>query len=345
VAARVVAVVLAALVAALAASAPPAAAPPTRVLVFTKTGGYRHASIPAAIQAVRQLGTQASFAVDATEDATVFTDASLARYDVVAFVLTSGDILDPPQRSAFERYIRAGGGFVGVHSAADTERGWAWYGRLVGAWSSGHPEIQTATMDVATPRDESTTHLPARWTREDEWYSFLTAPRAAGVRVLLTLDETSYLPREFVMGADHPIAWSQAIDGGRAWYTAGGHTEGSYSEPLFLQHLLGGIRWAADTGGPPRTAPTPGAKKAPKVVSLKTAVRGRRIAVTLRHADCARCTARLRVRSRSVALEVTGKTARGLTPALPPGRWQLTVVVRDRSTGLSKTVRRFVRVR
>ena len=343
-AARALAVAIAALVVVLGAGAAPEASPPTRVLVFTKTGGYRHASIPAAIQAFRQLGSQAGFTVDATEDATVFTDANLARYDVVAFVLTTGDILDPAQRAAFERYIRTGGGFVGVHSAADTERGWPWYGSLVGAWSSGHPEIQVATVDVASPRDESTSHLPARWTREDEWYSFLTHPRAAGVRVLLSVEEATYLPREFAMGADHPIAWSQSFDGGRAWYTAGGHTTESYAEPLFLQHLLGGIRWAADTGGPPRTAP-PAAKKAPRVVSLATALRGRRVSVTVRHTFCKPCTARVIVRARSTALRVAGARATGLTQALPRGRWQLTVVLRDRSTGLAKTVRRAVVVR
>ena len=218
------------------------------MLVFSKTQGYRHASIPAAVAALRALGSQNGFDVDATEDDGAFTVANLARYDAVVFLLTTGDVLGPTQQTAFEAYIRGGGAYVGVHSAADTERDWPWYGRLVGAWSSGHPDIQPATIDVAAARDASTAPLPARWMRTDEWYGFLTNPRAAGVRVLMTLDETTYAARDWAMGGDHPIAWSHEFDGGRAWYTAGGHTEESYSEPLFLAHLLGGIRYALDRG-------------------------------------------------------------------------------------------------
>ena len=162
----------------------------------------------------------------------------------MVFLLTTGDVLDASQQAAFETYIRAGHGYVGVHSAADTERGWPWYGRLVGAWSSGHPEIQSAVVQVTKPTDASTAGLPARWLRTDEWYGFLRNPRTNGVRVLLTLDESTYLPGGWAMGADHPIAWKHEFDGGRAWYTEGGHTPESYSEPLFLGHLLGGIQYA-----------------------------------------------------------------------------------------------------
>ena len=214
------------------------------MLVFTKTAGYRHDSIPAAVEALRALGATNGFAVDATEDAAAFTKARLARYGAVVFLLTTGDVLDDAQQAAFTAYIRSGGGFVGVHSAADTERDWPWYGRLVGAWSSGHPEIQAATIDVVSPRDVSTMHLPARWARTDEWYGFLSNPRRNGVRVLLTLDEATYQPRDWAMGADHPIAWKHEFDGGRAWYTQGGHTAESYAEPLYVRHLLGGIRYA-----------------------------------------------------------------------------------------------------
>ena len=247
------------------------------MLVFTKTAGYRHDSIPAAIEALRTLGATNGFAVDATEDAAAFTKARLARYGAVVFLLTTGDVLDDAQQAAFTAYIRSGGGFVGVHSAADTERDWPWYGRLVGAWSSGHPEIQAATIDVVSPRDVSTVHLPARWARTDEWYGFLSNPRRNGVRVLLTLDEATYQPRDWAMGADHPIAWKHEFDGGRAWYTQGGHTEESYAEPLFVRHLLGGIRHAL--GGASLLAPT--------IRSLNLTVRGGRVLVSLRAARCA----------------------------------------------------------
>ena len=193
---------------------------------------------------MRDLGAKNGFDVTATEDDTVFSAAGLAPYDAVVFLLTTGDVLNDAEQAAFETWFRAGHGYVGVHSAADTERGWPWYGRLVGAWSSGHPEIQPATMDVLTPRDASTAALPARWTRTDEWYGWLTNPRANGVRVLLTVDESTYQPRDWAMGADHPIAWEHEFDGGRAWYTENGHTAESYSDPLFLGHLLGGIQYA-----------------------------------------------------------------------------------------------------
>jgi type 1 glutamine amidotransferase len=334
---------LSALLAALVAGGAPAAASPPRILVFSKTTGYRHASIPAALQAVRQLGEKNGFGVDETEDSASFSDANLPRYAAVAFVLTTGDVLDDPQRAALQRFIRAGGGFVGVHSATDTERGWPWYGQLVGAWSSGHPEIQAAAIDVVSPRDPSTEALPARWMRTDEWYNWIQNP--SGVRVLLKIDESTYSAREGAMGADHPIAWSHEFEGGRAWYTQGGHTEESYSEPLFLAHLLGGIRWAAGlTAATPAPVAT-AAAKAPKIVSVKASARGKRVAVTIRHANCSRCSVQLKVRSKTIKLRVGTTTASGMTPVLPVGRWQLTVVVRDAATGLGATSRSWVRIR
>jgi type 1 glutamine amidotransferase len=213
-----------------------------RIRVFTRTTEYRHDSIPDAIAALRALGAEHGFGVDQTEDPAVFADANLPSYLAVVFLLTTGDVLDPSQQAEIERFIRAGGGYVGVHSACDTEYDWPWYGRLVGAYFKHHPEIQTATVQVEDRAHPSTAGLPARWERTDEWYDFRTNPRD-DVQVLLRLDEATY--RGGGMGADHPIAWYHEYDGGRAWYTAGGHTAESYREPLFLQHLLGGIEYAA----------------------------------------------------------------------------------------------------
>jgi type 1 glutamine amidotransferase len=208
------------------------------VLVFSKTTGYRHDSIPVGITTIRGLGTEYGFAVDDTEDAGRFNDTALAHYKAVVFLNTTGDILDPGQKEAFERYIRSGGGFVGIHSASDTEYQWPWYGRLVGAWFASHPTIQRATVRIEDPGHPSTKLLPLKWQRTDEWYNFRANPRNA-VHVLATLDESSYTGG--MMGSDHPIAWCQAIGGGRAWYTAMGHTSESYTEPLFRLHLAGGI--------------------------------------------------------------------------------------------------------
>ena len=212
------------------------------VLVFSKTQAFRHDSIPAGIQAIRQLGTANDFTVTATENAADFTDANLAQYEAVVFLMTTGDVLDATQQAAFERYVRTGGGYVGVHSASDTEYAWPWYGNLVGAYFSNHPAIQQATIKVADRAHPATAHLPQRWVRTDEWYSFRTNPRGR-VHVLATLDESTYSGGG--MGARHPIAWYRRFDGGRSWYTALGHTTESYAEPRFRAHLLGGIRWAA----------------------------------------------------------------------------------------------------
>lgn len=221
----------------------PGGAEAYRILVFSKTTGFRHDSIAAAVAAVRNLGAQNNFVADATEDASAFNDANLQNYRAVVFLLTSGDVLDANQQAAFERYVRGGRGYVGVHSASDTERDWAWYGGLVGAYFLSHPAIQTATVRVENRQHPSTATLPDPWVRTDEWYNVQPNPRAK-VNVLARLDETTYTGG--TMG-DHPIAWFHAYDGGRAWYTAGGHTSQSYAEPKFLEHLLGGIRYAAET--------------------------------------------------------------------------------------------------
>lgn len=219
-----------------------AAESPGRVLVFSRTAGFRHDSIPDGIAALRSLGAENGFAVDATEDASVFEDARLAPYAAVVFLCTTGDILDDGQQAAFQRYIASGRGFVGVHSASDTEYGWPWYWELVGAYFKSHPAVQPATVAVADRVHPSTRELPPGWSRTDEWYNFQSNPRGR-LHVLATVDEATYSGGE--MGADHPIAWCHFYSGGRAWYTALGHTRESYSEPLFLQHLLGGIQFAA----------------------------------------------------------------------------------------------------
>jgi type 1 glutamine amidotransferase len=236
----------------MAANAPrpeplPGRAEAYRILIFSKTTGFRHDSIPAAVAAVKNLGAQNNFAADATEDAAAFNDANLQNYGAVVFLLTSGDVLDSGQQAAFERYIRAGGGYVGVHSASDTEHDWAWYGSLVGAYFQSHPAVQPAAVRVEDRQHPSTAGLPDPWVRTDEWYNVRPNPRA-NVRVLARLDESTYSGG--AMG-DHPIAWCHAYDGGRAWYTAGGHTSQSYAEPGFLEHLLGGIKYAAERPAAP----------------------------------------------------------------------------------------------
>jgi cytochrome c len=229
--------------ASLAASAAAQTTKPSfALLVFSKTTGFRHDSIPDGIAAIRALGNDHGFTVQDTEDAGRLTDATVGQFKVIVFLNTSGDILDARQKAALERYVRSGGGFVGIHSASDTEYHWPWYGRLVGAWVANHPQIQRATVRVEDANHPSTKGLPPRWERTDEWYNFPSNPRGA-VHVLASLDESTYSGGE--MGTDHPIAWCHNIDGGRSWYTAMGHTKESYAEPLFRLHLLGGIESVA----------------------------------------------------------------------------------------------------
>ncbi len=211
------------------------------VLVFSKTAGFRHESIPDGIAAIRKLGQENNFSVEATEDAEFFTRKNLAKFKVVVFISTTMDVLDDAQQGVFENYIRSGGGFVGIHAAADTEYDWPWYGKLVGAYFDSHPEIQEAVIRVKDGSHVSTKHLPADWTCTDEWYNYKNMN--PDVHVLCQLDESTYEGGK--NGTNHPIAWHHDFDGGRAFYTGRGHTSEAFSEPAFLQHIWGGIQFAA----------------------------------------------------------------------------------------------------
>lgn len=213
---------------------------PPRILVFSKTAGYRHASIPNGMAALRKICRENGMVMDSTENATDFNEKNLRRYAAVVFLSTTGDVLDPEQETAFERYIQAGGGFVGVHAASDTEYQWGWYGGLVGGYFDNHPDIQDATLQVVQHDHPATRHLGNTWKRHDEWYNLRDLN--PNVEVLLKIDESSY--QGGTMGADHPMSWYHEYDGGRAFYTALGHTEASYAEPEFLQHILGGLKYA-----------------------------------------------------------------------------------------------------
>ncbi|MFJ3599267.1 ThuA domain-containing protein [Streptomyces sp. NPDC090126] len=212
-----------------------------RVLVFSKTAGFRHDSIPAGIEALKEIGEDTDITVDSTESAAQFTTSNLARYDAVAFLSTTGDVLNADQQKAFENYVANGGGYVGIHAAADTEYDWEFYGGLVGASFDSHPQIQPATVRVEDHDHPATAHLDEEWERTDEWYNYRTNPRDKA-KVLATLDETTYTGGN--MKGDHPISWCQTYQGGRSFYTGLGHTKESYAEPAFRSHLQGGLRYA-----------------------------------------------------------------------------------------------------
>jgi type 1 glutamine amidotransferase len=215
------------------------AAAPERVLVFTSTAKFRHDSIPTAVSTLRLLAERERMAVDQSENAADFNDANLARYRVVVFANTTGDVLDATQQQAMEHFIRAGGSFMGVHSAADTEYDWPWYGRLVGAYFKNHPDgLQFSRVQPERDGKPYGTSWPVR----DELYNYRSNPRAS-VQVIATVDERQY--QGGTMGADHPIAWCHAFDGGRSWYTGLGHDTGLYRNRDFLAHLRQGLLYAA----------------------------------------------------------------------------------------------------
>ncbi|MSR18977.1 MAG: ThuA domain-containing protein [Phycisphaerales bacterium] len=212
-----------------------------RVLVFSKTAGYRHPSIARGIACMQEICGD-SFEVVASEDGAQFNDENLKQFRAVVFLSTTGDVLDEPQQAAFEHFIRAGGGWVGIHAAADTEYDWPFYQQVVGAAFKSHPAIQEAVVKVASPRHETTKMLPDDWKRRDEWYTYRASPRnTKDMMILAALDESSYTGGD--MNGDHPIAWCHSVDKGRAWYTGGGHTDESFDEPLFREHLRAGVNW------------------------------------------------------------------------------------------------------
>ncbi len=217
------------------------------VLVFTKAKGWKHTSIPHGIAAIQKLGKQNNFFVDTTKDASAFNDDDLKKYHAIIFLNTTGNILNAEQQAAFERYIQAGGGFVGIHSAAATEYEWPWYNKLIGAFFSSHPinpGTRKGVIDVSNKDHPATAALPDHWEREEEWYSYRSF--YPGINVLAQLDENSY--EGGTNGTFHPIAWYHEYDGGRSFYTAVGHEDSSFSEPLVISHLLGGIQYAMGNG-------------------------------------------------------------------------------------------------
>ena len=213
----------------------------TRVLVFSKTAAFRHGSIGVGKIAMLKLGKENGYIVDTTENASVFTEKNLKRYAAVVFLSTTGDVLNEFQQAAFERYIQSGGGYMGIHAATDCEYTWPWYGKLSGAYFKSHPKQQMAKLVVHDKTHPSTAHLPEIWERYDEWYNFKKIPDS-DVKVLISIDEKSYQGGE--NGESHPMVWYHDYDGGRAFYTEFGHTNESFADPLYLKHILGGLKYA-----------------------------------------------------------------------------------------------------
>ncbi|MEV4351935.1 ThuA domain-containing protein [Actinoplanes sp. NPDC049596] len=202
----------------------------TRLLVFTRTAGYRHASIPAAVAAVSHFP---EVRAEHSEDPSALHD--LTSFDVVMFLSTTDDVLDERGRAELRSFVLGGGGFAGVHSAAGTELSNPWYGELLGARFRGHPDgVQQATLLGPAGQE---------WKFTDEWYGFDQV--RDDLEILLTVDESTYAPGDYAMPAPHPQAWQRRVGRGRSWYTALGHTDQAWADPDFLAHVRSGIAYAA----------------------------------------------------------------------------------------------------
>ena len=216
--------------------------PAKRVLVFTKTLGWRHQSIETGVDRLKAIGKQHGLVVQHTEDAAFFHSDSLKKFQVVVFLNTTGNVLDNSQQEAFEQFIRNGGSYMGVHAAADTEYEWEWYGNLVGGYFESHPNnpnIREATLHKTEHVHPSTMHLPASFERNDEWYNYKSM--SSQITPVLLLDESTY--EGGTQGDYHPIAWYHEYEGGKAFYTGGGHTQAAYQDPDFSKHLEQALLW------------------------------------------------------------------------------------------------------
>ncbi|KAG2017848.1 glycosyl-hydrolase [Coprinopsis cinerea AmutBmut pab1-1] len=240
-----------------------------RVLVYSATTGFRHDSIPTAIEALEANAESINSIFESTEDRGRFTDEYLSEFDAVVFLSTTGDVLDESGRAALQTYLNSGGNFVGIHSASDCLRNTSFFVRELGARFDYHADLQEANLDVIGPPHPSTEGLPSSWRIRDEMYNFDSDPRSIGATVILAADESSYVgkccpassnrfntmkdngPRRFDHGTPHPIAWFQVQGAGveeggiagRSFYTSLGHLNETWEDPVFLSHVLGGISW------------------------------------------------------------------------------------------------------
>src|SRR5690625_4862237 len=210
------------------------------ILIFSKTDGFRHDSIETGREVLTARAIENGYIVTATENSKYFTYENIKNYDVIIFLNTTQTVLEEEQKTAFKSYIRNGGGFVGIHSATDTEYEWSWYNKLVGAYFESHPRVQPATVIITNSNHPSTIGLDREIERTDEWYNFKSLNE--DVIVLLELDPDSFDGSNHP--DSHPIAWYHEFDGGRVFYTGGGHTIDSYYEDFFMDHLWGGINYA-----------------------------------------------------------------------------------------------------
>ncbi len=228
-----------------------------KALVYTKNGeGFVHKNIPASIEAIKKLGKENGFEVVASEDPALFTEENLKQYDVLIFSNTNNDVFDTKaQEAAFQRYMQNGGRFVGIHSASGSERDWDWFAQMLGGRFFRHPPRQDFDVHVLDHNNPSTSFLPEVWNIKDDECYYLKHMNP-DMHVLMAADLQTVEDEKMAeypgdtFGNLLPIAWCHEFDGGRQWYTALGHKSEHYSDPMLMQHILGGIRWVVSDEHP-----------------------------------------------------------------------------------------------
>jgi uncharacterized protein len=226
------------------------------VLVYTKNGkGYVHDNIPSAVTCIQQLGKQNGFRVDTSSNASVMTKENLKQYTLLIFPSTNNDVFDTDeQRLAFRHYIEAGGGFVGIHSVTGTERNWKWFKMMLGGTFSWHAKFQKFTVKTVDPAHPSIQGLPTTWSKEDEFYfakELYPGPKVIMAHDITTLDSRDSAQKALIVknaggyAELYPSVWSYDFDGGHTWVTTLGHDKKDYAEPVYVQHILQGIRYVA----------------------------------------------------------------------------------------------------
>lgn len=211
-----------------------------KIMVFSYTKGFRHKSIEPGVEALKKLGQEKGYTIVHTENPADFNDKNLKQFAILLFLNPTGNgLFNEEQKLAFQKFIHKGGGFVGVHAASDCNYDWEWYGKMVGGYFESHPKIQKAKLDILDADHPATKGLPQPWMHTDEWYNFKNINK--NVKVIMSVDEKSYTGGK--MPDFHPVAWYQKFEGGKIFYTALGHTNEDYKDPLFLKHLNGGIEY------------------------------------------------------------------------------------------------------
>ena len=211
-----------------------------RVLIFSLTTSFRHKSIKEGIVAIKKLAAENNFEVDTSEKVADFTKENLSKYKTLIFLNPTGsNVFSDEQKQALKSYINNGGGLLGIHAATDFCFEWEWYGKMIGAFFTNHPKVQQAKLISLRPKDKLMKGIPESWLHTDEWYNFKSFNK--DVTVLVKVDETSY--QGGTMNNEHPIVWYHKFEGGRVFYTGLGHTPEAYSNSLFLQQLLNGLKW------------------------------------------------------------------------------------------------------